>query len=255
MGSKSADRKENGVSKNKKSIKEPEKTRRIKDKVPNDGKGKKHIDVAATSRVSAKRKRSGNVSSSSSSGDSEDESGSDTSDSSSSSDDNSSSDSDSDSDTSSKSDSSSSSSSKSSDSETDSTSESDSDSDSSDSSSDLSSGSSSDSASGSQSDDDLPPNAKKHIKEQKAALSQVQTIKQGLAPYVATNLDLMNQQKTSSLVDADRTTKEKFKALYMDHVTTGFGTDLDRLRKEEDIDEEGLEMLVDVLEAAVDSFC
>ncbi|KAJ2399011.1 hypothetical protein GGI23_002904 [Coemansia sp. RSA 2559] len=123
----------------------------------------------------------------------------------------------------------------------------DSDSDDSDSSSESSDSPSEDS------EDELPQSAKQLASQQKRTLAQVQTIKRGLLPYVATNIDLMQQQKAAR-TDVDRTTKEKFKQLYMEHVTTGFGTDLDRLRKEDDIDEDGLEMLVDVLEAAVESF-
>ncbi|KAI9504432.1 hypothetical protein BX070DRAFT_222174 [Coemansia spiralis] len=62
----------------------------------------------------------------------------------------------------------------------------------------------------------------------------------------------MQQQKRN--IDIDRITQTKFKELYMEYVTTGFGTDLDILRKEENIDDSGLEMLVDSLEVGMQSF-
>ncbi|KAJ1863990.1 hypothetical protein LPJ78_003666 [Coemansia sp. RSA 989] len=54
--------------------------------------------------------------------------------------------------------------------------------------------------------------------------------------------------------EADSHIKSRFKELYMSYLTEGFGSDLDMLRKKEDIDEEGLEMLVYSLESGVGSF-
>ncbi|KAJ2552598.1 hypothetical protein EV175_003255 [Coemansia sp. RSA 1933] len=214
MGSKTTSKKDKGKGVSQKA----EKTRKIKDTTE-----EKREDVSiSTSKTTSKRKRHESISSSSSSyessSDSDDSNDSDNTPSSSS-----------DSDSSSESGSSS--------------------------SSNSDSGSESDSSSESSlsDDDELPQNAQRLANKQKQTLSQIQAIKTGLLPYVATNLDLMQQQKASR-TDVDRTTRDKFKELYMEHVTTGFGTDLDRLRKEDDIDEDGLEMLVDVLEAAVDSF-
>ncbi|KAJ2439910.1 hypothetical protein IWW46_004226 [Coemansia sp. RSA 2440] len=63
-------------------------------------------------------------------------------------------------------------------------------------------------------------------------------------------VDLQKQSESA----ADPKVKARFKELYMEYMTEGFGSDLDALRKEEKIDDEGLEMLVYALETGVQSF-
>ncbi|KAJ2886787.1 hypothetical protein H4R27_000404 [Coemansia aciculifera] len=194
----------------------------------------------ATTKES-KRKRRESTSSSSSSSSSESESESDSSSSSSSS-------SDSDSDSSS---SSSSSSTKSDKKMESSSSESDSDSDSSSSSS---SESDSDSDSDSDADSDTPKEIKHLAKHQSDATRNLKKIEGELSGYVATNLDLVQQRKDTNQLEADLRVAAKFKEIYMDYITTGFGADLDTLRKEGDINDETLELLVDALETGIQSF-
>ncbi|KAJ2308476.1 hypothetical protein IWW55_000413 [Coemansia sp. RSA 2706] len=63
---------------------------------------------------------------------------------------------------------------------------------------------------------------------------------------------MVQLQKQSQ--SADQNVKARFKELYMDYVTSAFGGDLDALRKEETIDDEGLDMLVYALETGTQSF-
>ncbi|KAJ2083366.1 hypothetical protein H4R24_000843 [Coemansia sp. RSA 988] len=130
------------------------------------------------------------------------------------------------------------------------------------SSSDSSSNSSSDTSSSEDSDSDsdngessgLPKDLQYLEKNQKQSLDNVQRLKGGLEGYVARNIDMVqaHQQKTHS--ETDERIKSRFKEIYMEYVTTAFGSDLDTIRKEEDIDDEGLEMLVDALESGMRSF-
>ncbi|KAJ2385226.1 hypothetical protein H4S02_004439 [Coemansia sp. RSA 2611] len=208
---------------------------------------------ATTKESKRKRRESTSSSSSSSSSSSESESESDSSSSSSS---------DSDSSLpSTKSDkkmeSASSSSSSSSDSDSSSSSDSDSSSSSendSDGSSDSDSDSSSDSDSDSDSDNDTPKEIKHLAKHQANATRSLKKIEGELSGYVATNLDLVQQRKESNQQETDLRVAAKFKEIYMDYITTGFGADLDTLRKEGDINDETLELLVDALETGIQSF-
>ncbi|KAJ2743776.1 hypothetical protein GGI20_003499 [Coemansia sp. BCRC 34301] len=136
-----------------------------------------------------------------------------------------------------------------------SSSESSSESDSSSSDSDSDSSSDSESCSDSDPGSDDVPNEIKHLaKHQADATRSVKTIEGMLKGYVATNLDLVQQRKDSSQLEADPRVEAKFKEIYMDYITTGFGADLDTLRKEGDINDDTLELLVDALETGIQSF-
>ncbi|KAJ2867444.1 hypothetical protein GGH94_000833 [Coemansia aciculifera] len=132
-----------------------------------------------------------------------------------------------------------------------SSSESDSDSDSSSSSS---SESDFDSDSDSDADSDTPKEIKHLAKHQSDAARNLKKIEGELSGYVATNLDLVQQRKDTNQLEADLRVAAKFKEIYMDYITTGFGADLDTLRKEGDINDETLELLVDALETGIQSF-
>ncbi|KAJ2058106.1 hypothetical protein GGI17_005231 [Coemansia sp. S146] len=201
----------------------------------------KQSNKATTKESKRKRRESTSSSSSSSSSESEAESESESDSSSSSS---SSSDSDSDS-----SSSSSSSSTKSDKKMESSSSESDSNSDSS-----SSSESDSDSDSDSDADSDTPKEIKHLAKHQSDATRNLKKIEGELSGYVATNLDLVQQRKDNNQLETDLRVAAKFKEIYMDYITTGFGADLDTLRKEGDINDETLELLVDALETGIQSF-
>ncbi|KAI7822291.1 hypothetical protein BX661DRAFT_187637 [Kickxella alabastrina] len=121
--------------------------------------------------------------------------------------------------------------------------------------SDSDSDSDSESKANSGSDSDLPKETKQFEKLQREAARTLQNLESGLENYVATNLDLVqHMHKVADSSAADLLIQAKFKEVYMDYVTTGFGADLDALRKEEEIDDEGLEMLVDALETGTRSF-
>ncbi|KAJ1868677.1 hypothetical protein H4R99_004267 [Coemansia sp. RSA 1722] len=91
-------------------------------------------------------------------------------------------------------------------------------------------------------------------KKHEQATLKVRDLETGLQEYVATNLDLVRYKQISDQTSTDQQAQEKFKKIYMDYVTNGFGADLDTLRKEHEIDDEGLEMLIDVLETGVLAF-
>ncbi|KAJ1840600.1 hypothetical protein LPJ73_006373 [Coemansia sp. RSA 2703] len=90
--------------------------------------------------------------------------------------------------------------------------------------------------------------------QRKAAELLVRNIETGLEDYVATNLDMVQYRELNTEETADQRVQKKFKEIYMDYVATGFGADLDLLRKESEIDDDGLEMLIDVLETGTLSF-
>ncbi|KAJ2705397.1 hypothetical protein FB645_002477 [Coemansia sp. IMI 203386] len=91
-------------------------------------------------------------------------------------------------------------------------------------------------------------------KKHEQATLKVRDLETGLQEYVATNLDLVRYKQISDQTSTDQQLQEKFKKIYMDYVTNGFGADLDTLRKEHEIDDEGLEMLIDVLETGMLAF-
>ncbi|KAJ2800378.1 hypothetical protein H4R21_003197, partial [Coemansia helicoidea] len=124
-----------------------------------------------------------------------------------------------------------------------------SDSDSSDSSSSSESDSDSESSS-----DELPKETQQLAKRQKEALAKLQQLEIGLEPHVATNLDLLQVQRQKQQASLDQQAQSRFREIYMDYVTTGFGADLDALRKDGAMDDEGLDVLVDALETGVLSF-
>ncbi|PIA18560.1 hypothetical protein COEREDRAFT_79607 [Coemansia reversa NRRL 1564] len=221
---------------------------------------------AAGSSTRKRRKDSSSESDSDSSSSSESSSPSSTDNSEVDSDSSSNSESSSDSSSSSSSDSSSSSSSSSkssasSSSDSDSSSSEDSSSSSSeDSGSSSSEDSSSSSSEDSDSDSDIGensglPKGLQYLEEnQKQAQDNIQRLKSGLEGYVATNIDMVQAQHHQEQSEIDERIKSRFKEIYMEYATTAFGSDLDTIRKEEDIDDEGLEMLVDALESGVQSF-
>ncbi|KAJ1723471.1 hypothetical protein LPJ53_002179 [Coemansia erecta] len=90
--------------------------------------------------------------------------------------------------------------------------------------------------------------------QQKEAELLVRDIETGLENYVATNLDMVRHMQLNTEETVDQRIQKKFKEIYMDYVATGFGADLDLLRKESEIDDDGLEMLIDVLETGTLSF-
>ncbi|KAJ2818392.1 hypothetical protein IWW50_005835, partial [Coemansia erecta] len=103
-------------------------------------------------------------------------------------------------------------------------------------------------------DSDLPKETKHLEQRHRAATHELDSLTKGLSGYVATNLSMVELQTQASDPSADSKVKTRFKELYMEYVTEGFGADLDVLRKGETIDDEGLEMLVYALETGVQSF-
>ncbi|KAJ2778019.1 hypothetical protein GGI15_004314 [Coemansia interrupta] len=94
-----------------------------------------------------------------------------------------------------------------------------------------------------------------HLKrQQKEAELLVRDIETGLENYVATNLDMVRYKQLNTEETEDQRVQKRFKEIYMDYVATGFSADLDLLRKESEIDDDGLEMLIDVLETGMLSF-
>lgn len=113
---------------------------------------------------------------------------------------------------------------------------------------------SSSSSSSDEEDDDLPPQTKQFQTGHKNASDSLKSLQSQLTGYVSTNLDLVLSQTTDTQ-QMDSEIKTKFKQIYMDYVTSGFGTDLDELRKQGDIDgSENFSMLVDALETGIQSF-
>ncbi|KAJ1717989.1 hypothetical protein LPJ61_006974, partial [Coemansia biformis] len=137
---------------------------------------------------------------------------------------------------SSSSDSSSSSSSSSSESDSSSTSDS-----SSESSSDDSESASSTDSDGDSGDGGLLAEKCQLEKHQKEALAKLQQLEIGLEPYVATNIGMLQAQRQQQQAALDQKVVARFKEIYMEYVTTGFGSDLDALRKEGAMDDEGLD--------------
>ncbi|KAJ2720644.1 hypothetical protein GGI07_004489 [Coemansia sp. Benny D115] len=86
---------------------------------------------------------------------------------------------------------------------------------------------------------------------QNEATRRVRDLETGLERFVATNLDLVQAGQSESV---DPQIQARFKEVYMEYVTMGFGSDLDALRKEEEIGDEGLEILIDALETGTRSF-
>ncbi|KAJ1730253.1 hypothetical protein LPJ61_003115, partial [Coemansia biformis] len=91
-------------------------------------------------------------------------------------------------------------------------------------------------------------------KRQKEALAKLQQLEIGLEPYVATNIGMLQAQRQQQQAALDQKVVARFKEIYMEYVTMGFGSDLDALRKEGAMDDEGLDVLVDALETGVQSF-
>ncbi|KAJ1953359.1 hypothetical protein EC988_003039 [Linderina pennispora] len=90
--------------------------------------------------------------------------------------------------------------------------------------------------------------------KQKTAKVRRRRFQRQLSGKIATNFDLLAQQRALTEEAEGRLTKDRFKKTYMDYVATGFGDDLDKLRKEEIIGEESLDALVDSLEIGANSF-